>query len=252
EEMLAGIDAAVAEVEDAKAAIEELDEDSPNAEYNEAAKKIREAWKTAKPKLKRTVARLANARLGNIIHQTEVLEKRLYHSLDVLEEQGKDVGELEELLAEFSAKLDVAADKYNEARALWSAANTPGEVDDAAKEIHALMKEAQDALKEARDMLREIVGEIKAQNRGSLEVEDDDSDSDASEEESDDETETEEEEESEDEDACETDADCDADEFCDEGECEDLEEEDDSEDDESGEEDEDESDEEEGEETEEE
>ena len=170
-EIVADLDEKIREVEDAKEVIENLDENSTREEINEAAKTIRKAWKHTKVALKKHVGRLVNARLGNIILRSEILEKKLYKTRDRLEAKGADVSALDDMMDEFSAHLDTATDKYNEARDKWSDANTPGEVDDTAKEVHALLQEAKKALKEARDMLRNIVKEIKELNRGSLEVE---------------------------------------------------------------------------------
>jgi len=174
-EIVADLEEKIAEVEDAKAVIENLDEDSTREEINDAAKTIRQAWSHTKVALKKHVGRLVNARLGNIILRTEVLEKRLYKARDKLEARGLDVSALDEMLDDFSTKLDIAADKYNEARDIWSDANTPGEVDEAAKEVHALLVEAKEALKEAKDLLRDVVKEIKQLNKGSLEVEEEES-----------------------------------------------------------------------------
>ncbi|MBN1545004.1 hypothetical protein JW898_06105 [Candidatus Woesearchaeota archaeon] len=169
-EIAADLDAKTAEVEAAKAVIENLDESSSNEEINEAARTIREAWQSSKVALKKHAGRIVNARLGNIVLKTEQLEKRLYNAKDKLSERGADVSVLDAKLSEFSAKLDTAADKYNQARRIWSAANTPGEVDEAAKEVHALLAEAKTALKDARDLLRDVVNEIKRLNDGSVDV----------------------------------------------------------------------------------
>jgi hypothetical protein len=198
-EIVADLDEKIQEVEDAKAVIEGLDEDSTREEINEAARTIREAWRHTKVALKKHVGRLVNARLGNIILRVEILEKKLYTTRDRLEEKGADVSELDNMMDEFSAHLDTAADKYNEARDIWSDANTPGEVDDAAKEVHALLQEAKEALKQARDMLRDVVNEIKELNRGSLET--DDEDAEEEEEENDEEPSEDEEDEEEEEEA---------------------------------------------------
>ncbi len=169
-EIVADIDENIQEVEDAKAVIDSLDDDSTNQEINEAAKTIRNAWQKAKMALKKHAGRLVNARLGNIIHRTEMLEKRFYTARDNLVERGLDVSALDDSLEEFSAHLDTAADKYLKARSLWSDANTSGEVDDAASQVKGLLDEAKDELKEAKDLLRDIVREIKQLNNGELDI----------------------------------------------------------------------------------
>ena len=227
-DLVAKLDAKIAEVTAAKEKIENLGEDATKEEINDAAKTIREAWQATKLHLKKAIGRLAGARLGNIILKTEKLEERFANVRDKLAEKGADVTALDSILDDFSAKLDEAADKYNKAKELWKGANTPGEVDEAAKEVHTLMKEAQESLKEAKGLLREAVQEIRKMNKGSLEVADD-SQSDDEEEE----VEVEEEEEVEEENETETESEDDTEDDGNETSEDDEEEDDDDEEDES-------------------
>ncbi|MFC1723100.1 hypothetical protein ACFL0V_03095 [Nanoarchaeota archaeon] len=174
EELVAKLDEKIQEVEDAKAVIENLGEDATKEEINAAAKTIREAWKATKVHLKRTVGRLANARLGNIIVKTEKLEERFYHARDKLADKGMDVTELDAVLDEFSAELDSAADHYNRAKEIWKDAKSEGEVDGAVKKIRELLAASKENLKNAKDLLRAAVKEIKSLNQGSLDVEETD------------------------------------------------------------------------------
>jgi hypothetical protein len=170
ENMLAELNEKIRQVEEAKGVIENINEESSAEEVNEAAETIRTAWEKTKITLKRNSGRLANARLGNIILKTEILEKRIYKTRDRLEAKGLDVSALDEKINEFSTKLDEAAALYKEAREKWSASNTPGEVDDAAKDVHELLVKAKESLKDARELLREIVKEIKRVNNNRIDL----------------------------------------------------------------------------------
>ena len=171
-EIVADIESKIQDVEDAKAVIENLDEESTREEINEAAEIIRDAWKDSKVALKKHAGRMVNARLGNIIHRTEMLETKLESIRDRLESKGADVSDLDDMLEEFNAQIELANEKYEEGKALWLEAKTSEDVDNAAKEARAILTEAKDALQNARDMLRDIVKEIRDLNRGSLDVED--------------------------------------------------------------------------------
>jgi hypothetical protein len=170
-DLIADLDASIQGVQGAKSAIEGISENATREEINSATKGLREVWKDARATIKKSLGLGVNARLGNIILRTEKLEEKLQNISDRLESQGKDVSKLNDILDEFNAKIELARQKYDEARSKWTAAHSPQEVDDAAKEVHALLGEAKQALKDARDLLRDAVKEIKAQNRGSLEVE---------------------------------------------------------------------------------
>ena len=172
-EMISDIEDKISEIQSAKETIESIDETSTNEEINEASRNIRASWEYSKMVLKKNLARMANAQLGNIIHRTEVLEKRLYDTRDRLEAQGRDVSIMDAMLDEFSQDLDRASEKYLEAKSIWSRANTPGEVDQAARQAQELLKEATAALNDARDSLRDVVRSIKQANDGNLEVADD-------------------------------------------------------------------------------
>jgi chromosome segregation ATPase len=150
-EIVADLDEKIQEVEDAKSVIENIDEDSTREEINDAAKTIREAWSHTKVSLKRHAGRMVNARLGNIVHRTEMLETKLEKTRDRLEAKGLDVSELDNMIDEFNSLIDTAKEKYKE------------------------LTEAKEALQEAKELLREIVQEIKDLNKGSLEVEADES-----------------------------------------------------------------------------
>jgi tetratricopeptide (TPR) repeat protein len=170
-DIVADLDASITEVTDAKAVIENLDNESTKEEINAAAKIIRDAWKDTKVYLKKNTGRLVNVKLGNIIEKTETIEAKLTKVRDKLEEKGADVSVLDEKLADFSAKIDSARENYEKATEMFKEAKTIQDVNDAVQQAHQYMQDAKEALKEARDILREVVREIKSLNRGSLEVE---------------------------------------------------------------------------------
>jgi len=170
-DLLAQLDQKIADVNDAKAVIANLDNSSTPDDIRAAAKTIREAWLSTKTVLKTSVGRLINARLGNIIHQVEQLSTRIHATRDRLAAAGKDVTALDAKMDEFDAKLADAKSEYQAAVDLYKNA-APGKIDEIAQEAHDHVKNAQDDLKAVRDSLRDIVNEIRQQNGGGLEIED--------------------------------------------------------------------------------
>ncbi len=177
-DILARLDEIEKEIQDAKSVIEDLDENSSKEEIKEAAKTIRHAWKKIKKDFKNSIGRVFGARLRTIIAKAEIAGERLDHTIEKLQEEGKDTSELEELVDKYYEYVDSAIDKYEEARDKWKDAVTPGEVDEIAREVHSLLKQANEDLKNAHKLLREIVKNIKEQgtsiSNDDEEVEDED------------------------------------------------------------------------------
>lgn len=169
--IVADLDERIASIEQVKVKINALTEESAREEYNAVAKDIREAWKGIKGHLKKHVARVMHARLGNILHRAEKLEERFYKIRDTLAEKDVDVRALDAKLDAFSAKLDIAAEKYELAQEKFKSATTPKEVDEVAREVHKYLVDAKAALRDARALIRDTLKEIRASNKGSVEVE---------------------------------------------------------------------------------
>ncbi len=159
-----------AEIEDARAVIEELDEEATPEEIREAAKTIREAWQESRYVLLLGAGHVVNAQLGNIIHRTERLSERIHRTRDRLASQGKEVAALDEQLDIFDQKLGLANQEWQTAVDLYTDA-APGQMDAVAKEARQHVQRAKELLAEVRDALRTIVNEIKRQEGSELRIE---------------------------------------------------------------------------------
>ncbi len=73
-EILADLDARIEEIEDAKAVIENLGNESTKQEIKEAAQTIKQAWSKTRLVMKRSAGRLVNAKIGGIIVKSDHLE----------------------------------------------------------------------------------------------------------------------------------------------------------------------------------
>lgn len=164
-EILSDLEESKTEIEDAKAVIEGLGEDASNEELQEAANTIKNAWNRIKKQFKYSVGRTVGARLRTVIEKTQQSGERLEEMIGSLEEEGKDVSALNELLNEYNGHVDEAVALYEEATEKWSEATTPGEVDDVAKEVNDLFKQVNEHLREAHELLKEIVKNIKEEGQ---------------------------------------------------------------------------------------
>src|SRR3989338_6157441 len=161
-EIVADIDAKIAEINDAKAAIEAA---TTKEDIREQAKKINAAWKRIKVKAEQHARSLINGGFGGILKRSEALERKIDRILAEMEERGIDVSSIEEKVAEFSDKVAGAREKLKQSNEKFKEAKSTG-IDEERKalleEAKTLAREAHDALKEAHDILNEIIREIKA------------------------------------------------------------------------------------------
>lgn len=156
-ELVAEIDAKIAEIKEAKATAETAE---TKAEIVSAAKAINAKWKPIKNRAMYWAGRLVNARMGGIVVKMEHLEDRLLRALDKMEENGKDVSEIDPLIDEFHTLLESAKTHFDESQESYKQFKETREKTylDAGK-TH--MNEARKDLVAAHKKLKEIVRSIK-------------------------------------------------------------------------------------------
>lgn len=180
-------------IREARAAVEELTEDSTREEIKEAAQTVRDAWAKIKPDVKAKVEKVISSRIGGIIVRSKHLETKLYKTLDRMESKGFDTSRVEALVDEFNAHLDDAAEAYRQSQEALEGDNV--------REAHNLRKEADAALRKAHNVLKDIHKAIKSVGETvSDEPAEDESEVDDKEDESTDDTDDETESEEDDED----------------------------------------------------
>ncbi len=165
-DMIAKIDAKIAEIQEAK---EQVENATTKEEIREAAHKINAAWKNIKQLTTFHANVLINARIGGIVIKSEHLKEKLDRILARMEENGKDVTDIQPLIDEFEAKIDLAKEKYEAAIDKFKEFRDTEDTDKL-REAQDFMKEAKKALQEANEKLREIIKAIKNKN-GQQEIE---------------------------------------------------------------------------------
>lgn len=169
EDIIADLDAAIKELEDAKADAEAA---VTKEEVQEAARIVNSVWKRIRLHAENYAVRLANAKVGEIVVRSEHLESRLECILDSLEEQGIEVEDLQTKVDKFSELIDLADTKFGEGKALYEEAKAlrTNDATDADKEkikelsrqARELVKEAHKALQDAHRVLTEILKDIRS------------------------------------------------------------------------------------------
>ncbi len=175
-ELLAKIEARIQAVMDARTKVEAMPDNATPAELKESMRVIRNAWKESRGVLKHGVGEVMVARLGNIIHRSQQLEKKLERISEKLQAKGKDASMLNAILVDFTANLASAEESYNKAVEMFKAVKTSRDAEASVREAHELIVKARTSLNEARQLLKEAVAEIRVQNRGKLDMEGTDAD----------------------------------------------------------------------------
>lgn len=163
-ELLSKINEKISKIEEAKAIIENLSEESTKEEVQDAAKLIKKAWIQTKYIAKRAVGKLINSRIGGIIVKSKQLEIKLNRILERMTEQGKDTSKVESLVEDFNSMLESARENYEKAVEKYKEARLATEnIDEIIKEAHSYMKQAHIDLKDAHKILKDIFMELKQQ-----------------------------------------------------------------------------------------
>ena len=152
-ELIADIDAKLAEVAAAQESVSSLGADATKQDLKDAAQIIRDVWNDSKKSIKKGVSKAASHRIGGVIQKMDHLDDKFDRVITQLKKQGKDTSSAEAKTAEFEAKLEAAEKLHAEALALFESGDHPA----AAEKIRAAHAE----LKAAHLMLKGIVQEIR-------------------------------------------------------------------------------------------
>lgn len=162
-EAIAALDARITAVTEARATVANLDENATRAELRDAAQTIRKAWKDARAAIKRHAGQLAWGEMKAVIAASVRMSAKLDTTIARLEEQGADaddIAEINEMKAEFDAKIDEAEAHLAAARDAYAGIDSEN-VDGKERTVRAELKAAREALREAHVILRDIVKELR-------------------------------------------------------------------------------------------
>ena len=163
DEAIDKIDDLISKLEDAKDAVDAAD---TKAELQAAGKQILDAWKDMDFKALFYAGKVINAEVGQIFSRSELLEKKLDVVLQKLENKSINVTGLQDLLDNFSAKIDDAREKMKDANELFAEAkelradNKTTEAKEKLEEAKNLTSEAHQDLKDAHTILMDLVHQI--------------------------------------------------------------------------------------------
>ena len=166
-EILADIEVKITKLEDARAAVEAA---TTKEEVQEAARTILGIARKIKVRFARHVTRIKFQQVGAVVGRSSHLEERFDCAVVTLEEQDVDTTIIQDLMDEFSAKVESANDKHSQANVLLKEAKELRETDDTGEgqvsgkvqESRKLLQEAQSDLKNAHTILKDILREVKA------------------------------------------------------------------------------------------
>jgi len=172
-DLIGRIDNQISEVESIKSDIKAAE---TAEEIREAAKSLKGKWNNIKHKAKAFAERVVTARIQGVVHQGQVLEKKLDKALARMEEAGIEA-DVDSKVEEFSNLIAEANDKFKQAKTKFDAAKD--ETDrDAVKELvdegKVLVDESRQALRLSHDKLRDIVEKIRDAGH-ELEIDEDES-----------------------------------------------------------------------------
>jgi uncharacterized protein YukE len=157
------IDSMISKLNDAKDAVDAAD---TKAELQAAGKQILDVWKDMDFKALFYAEKVVNAGVGEIFSRSELLEKRLDVVIQKLENKSINVTGLQDLLDNFSAKIDDARTKMADANKLFAQAKDLREKNDTAgakdklEQAKNLTLEAHQDLKDAHTILMDLVHQI--------------------------------------------------------------------------------------------
>lgn len=156
-EMIDEIDEKIAEMEDAKGAVEAA---QTKEEVKAAARTIVAAWERIRERVRINAEAVVRTDVGEILSRSEALEQRLEAVLAEMEANGVEVEDLDSKIDAFSEKIAEARELYAESEELFEKAKDEDDRE-AFEESKQLARQAHEKLKEAHNILVDLFKEIK-------------------------------------------------------------------------------------------
>jgi hypothetical protein len=143
---------------------ENVEDASNRQELAESARNIRSIWNDVRKDRVVSRGRVIDNKVNNVITISKNMANRLENEIARMEENGQDVTDLEEMLAEYNELIASAEQKRDHARNAYMY----GEGTDAEniREANQYFTEASKDITEANTLLRNMFGEIKQQREG--------------------------------------------------------------------------------------
>ena len=151
----------IKEINGYKEQINEYKEDVSNAntiqELREISSEIKEFWKDVREKLKKHTAIILIEKVNDAIERTEALSERLHKKIDSLDQNNKQVSEMQDVLSEMDENIKLAKGKYNDALDIFNKNQNAASLTGDLQSIKELLDDAKEYLRDAHKNLVELV-----------------------------------------------------------------------------------------------
>ncbi|WP_319507094.1 hypothetical protein [uncultured Methanolobus sp.] len=151
--------------------IEALEEERDNVEAVEtrkeladAAKNIRSIWNDARKDHVVTAGKAIDNKINAVLKTSESLIVRLQNEIATMEQNGEEVGDLEEMLAEYEELIADAREKQERARNSYRNGNDNN--GENIREANRYLVEAGEDIRDANAILKNMLKELKQQRQG--------------------------------------------------------------------------------------
>ncbi len=148
--------------------IEELEEERENveaattrAELADSAKNIKSIWNDARKNRIVASGKVIDDKISKVVKTSDALILRLENEIATMKENGEDVEELEDMLAEYKALMDNAKENQEQARNTYINGNGEN-----VREANRYLVQAGKDIKGANGLLRNMLKELKEQREG--------------------------------------------------------------------------------------
>ncbi|WP_407281931.1 hypothetical protein V7O61_09885 [Methanolobus sp. WCC1] len=148
-------------LEDERENVEDAD---TRKELAEAAKNIRSIWNDVRKDRVVSKGKVIDNKVGTVIQTSKNMANRLENEIARMEQNGQDVTDLEEMLAEYNELIASAEQKQEQARNAYM--HGEGTDSENIREANQYFTEAGKDITEANALLRNMFGEIKQQREG--------------------------------------------------------------------------------------
>ncbi|MDY0386891.1 MAG: hypothetical protein RBT65_07130 [Methanolobus sp.] len=145
---------------------EDVEDASNRAELAESAKNIRNIWNDARKNRMLSSAKLIDNKISEVVKTSDALMLRLENEIATMKENGEDVEELEDMLAEYKEFMNSA--KKNQEQAGNAYRNGKGSNGENVREANRYIMQAEEDIKDANGLLKSMLSELKEQREGVL------------------------------------------------------------------------------------
>jgi hypothetical protein len=149
------------ELDGYKEQITEYKEEVENAntiqELREISSEIKEFWKDVREKLNKHVGIVLIEKVNEVIKRTEASTEKLQEKIDSLDQNNKQVSEMQDLLNGIDEDIKLAKEKYNDALDIYTQEQSATSLKETLKEIKELLSEAKKHLRDAHKGILDVV-----------------------------------------------------------------------------------------------